>query len=246
MDAPQTDEQKEYQAPPRTNRQHVLPLASIIRFRNAKDVVEVELIHKQKRFTENGNQKNFVAIRAWTQFAEDGMRGVEDAFQNAINEVLVSKKIDDKHQVIFKRFYALIRARSKARYTEIAGESLMTDVSPMPKMTDEELLEFERQGVFFENTPLAVSRQVKDFAIAHEVLQADKQQGKWGLITSAKREFLVSDDFFPLIFVPVNPTTYLVWEEDSQQLGDQAVQRMNAEIKASARNFVFARSLDHC
>lgn len=240
------DDKKERQEPPRTIKQHVLPLASIERFYGPKNNVEVDFFVGQKNFTINGKNKNFVASRAWTQFAEDGTRIYEDDFQNAVEEVLQGKSLTENHMRVFSRFYALIKARSEARYRKISGGMSMTDISPPPERTEDQILRDERRGLFYISNEEEVERVVKDLTIIQSVLTTETRLDQWGLLISTGPEFLVGDDFSQCARIPVTPHVYLGWDTGSRYLTASQVHQINRDIKKLSKNFCFARSLDAC
>ena len=246
MTSPSDKEEKEWQEPLRTIKQHVLPLASIERFYGPKNNVEVDFFVGPKIFTINGKNKNFVASRAWTQFAEDGTTVYEADFQSAVEELLQNKSITESHKRVFSRFYALIKARSEARYTKVPRGTTMTDLSPAPARTEEQVLRDERRGIFYCTDEDDIERVVKDMAIIQSVLATERRVDQWGLLVSTGPEFLVGDDFSQCARIPITPYAYLAWNAENRFLSAAQVHEMNRDIKKLSRNFCFARSLDAC
>jgi hypothetical protein len=240
------DDTKERQVPPRTINQHVLPRKSIERFYGPRNKVEVDFFVGEKNFPVSSKDKNFVASRAWTQFSEDGTKIYEDAFQNAVEEVLRGGSLTENHMRVFSRFYALIKARSEARYRKIARGMSMTEISSPPECTEDQILRDERRGLFYISNEEEVERVVKDLAIIQSVLATETKLDQWGLLISTGPEFLVGDDFSQCARIPVTPHVYLGWDTASRYLTASQVHQMNRDIKKLSKNFCFARSLDAC
>jgi hypothetical protein len=133
-----------------TIRQHVFPVASILRFAQKDGRVSVYLIKQRKEAHLKPSDQIFYAKRTWDQRAESGfMKDIEDRYQELAENVIAGKirTITEKEKPIITNMYALWNIRAYRKRRPICDQRVdIIGVSNDLRKDEQEFLEKHKIG----------------------------------------------------------------------------------------------------
>lgn len=247
-----------------TVNQHTFPRASIARFANEKGAVQVLRKATGKRFHLKPADQTFCAQRVWDQQAESGfMKDIEDGFQ-----VLASAVLDDpafrlgpQHYTLINEFYCLWNIRALWKKNERLADPSIISVSSVSSgfeviglrhnYTQDEQEQLEAAGIGYIRPDLTIpSRTLVAPAIRLNLSEEVRRMAgeRWKILRAMEGEFVVPDNFFKWLIVPLSPTVSLCAHPEVTQsrLYSDGVVIINRLAIESSIEYYFARSLDEC
>ncbi|WP_122279915.1 hypothetical protein [Pseudomonas syringae group genomosp. 3] len=253
-----------FEPPQKTNphkltvNQHTFPSASIARYANKEGAVQVFHKSSQRMFYAKPSDQTFGAQRIWDQRAEAGfMKDIEDTFQT------LASMLDDpafqmgpQHFSIINEFYCLwnIRAqRKKIGHTADPSVGTPEVIGLRRNYTKDEQEQLEAAGIGYIRPDFTVSSR---FLVAPSIqLQLSNSTERmkmrditWRLLKADDGEFIVPDNFFNLLALPLSPTRCLYAHPTtpSGRLNRCDVADINREAVATSYDYYFARDLSLC
>jgi hypothetical protein len=226
--------------------QHIFPARSIQRFYGPSGRVQVFDRTSSKSFPTVARNPIFCAQRVWHQWAESGfMRDIESRFQ-LVASAIVSGKI--RHITPFEssaitRMYALWLSRYRFQKND-GPDPVIKGVHPERDLTIDSQEILESKGIIFARPDGTVPmRHLVGVNLQWQVddLTHRLRQKSWGIVHAGDGEFLVPDNFGNFPFLPLSPTTILVYAKENTTLRHTDIASINYVALMSAGRYVFAR-----
>ena len=241
-----------------TMNQHTFPSASIDRFANEKGAVQVLRKASEKVFHARPADRIFCAQRVWDQQAEGGfMKDIEDAFQALVSVILDDPafRLGRQHFTVINEFYCLWNIRAQWKKNERLADPSIGSAPEVIGLRhhytkdEQELLEAE--GIGYIRPDLTISsRSLVAPSIRLNLSDAVRAMSgeTWQLLQAVEGEFVVPDNFFKWLFVPLSPTVCLCAhpELNPSRLHRDGVAVINRLAIEASIDYYFARDLDHC
>ncbi|MGN8121392.1 hypothetical protein ACTJK9_06460 [Pseudomonas sp. 22082] len=241
-----------------TMNQHTFPSASISRFANEKGAVQVLRKASEKVFHARPADRIFCAQRVWDQQAEGGfMKGIEDAYQALARVILDDPafRLGRQHFNVINEFYCLWNIRAQWKMTERLADPSIGSASEviglLSHYTQDEQEQLEAGGIGYIRPDLTIpSRSLVAPSIRLNLTDAVRAMSgeTWQLLHAVEGEFVVPDNFFKWLFVPLSPTVCFCAhpEVNPSSLHCDGVAAINRLAIDASIDYYFARDLDHC
>lgn len=253
-----------FEAPQKTNphnltvNQHTFPRASIARFANEKGAVQVLRKATGKRFHAKPADQVFCAQRVWSQQAEGGfMKDIEDDFQAFASAALndPALRLGPQHFALINEFYCLWSIRAQWKKNErLAAPSISSAfevIGLLHSYTQDEQEQLEAAGIGYIRPDLTISsRSMVAPAIRLNLSEAVRRMDgeSWKILRAMEGEFVVPDNFFKWLIVPLSPTACLCAHPEVTQsrLPPDGVAIINRLAIESSIDYYFARDQNEC
>jgi len=235
-----------------THCQHVIPVASIKRFANAKGLVEIWLKAEERAVPRAPGNELFYAKRVWDQMTEHGrFRRIEDAFQDVARRLLggTASTVASEDEVAVNEFYALCycRGQLKASTPPDVGQDVLGASVPYDK-NEAEIL--ERNGyVSVRPDGTLPGRHLAGIVSFFKIrdLSSHLSNYRWRVLRSTTAQFLVPDQFPDKPVMPIAPRVCLIaGVEGGIDVDEDVVRELNRLLIAASREFYFAHDLARC
>ena len=224
-----------------TRDQHVIPVATLVRFAGSDGLVEVHLRDGRVERIPPDNQL-FSVDRLWDQRAEAGyMKSVEDDFQGLIDALeagRVNPLSPAEHRII-TRFWSLWRWRNHFIDTPASAQSL-NGIQPDPLTKDQREILESKWTLFVAEDNALPSRMVTGMRIQmlidrDAVHLAEKH---WGVLWASSPTLVIPDRPDALLSVPASPRLLLAADNPDGELTAAEIVRANAIAIRLSRNYV--------
>lgn len=224
-----------------TRDQHVIPVATLIRFAGSDGLVEVHLRDGRIEQVPTKNQI-FSVDRLWDERAEAGyMRSVEDDFQ-ALVDALEAKRLGPlsplEHRIT-TRFWSLWTWRNHfidfpARLQPLRG------IEPDKLSKDQrEIIESKWCAFIAEDRTLS-PRVVTGNQIETLILRDETQYGNlhWGILRACEPHLILPDRPGSVMLIPASPRLLLAADNPDSELNPSEIRRANGLATQFSRHYV--------
>lgn len=227
--------------------QHLLPRASIARFSGGDGAVECFFLKSMAAKRLMPANPIFCVNRLWSQFGEAGAstRRVESEFQALASRICAGTlaSLNSDECAVVTRFHALVSAREDMRDAP-PNDTIMPVQGHELSLDEQERLEalgvsYALPGGVYESRTLASWHILFKLTWATRTLA----EWRWGVVRSPGPQFLVPDTIGRFPFVPVAPTVGLLAHHPDGMLTAESVRLHNAQMRAAAQRYYFAKSL---
>jgi hypothetical protein len=236
-----------------TRRQHILPVASIDRFCDAKGLVTVVPKSGIAEYKVRCEDPRFTVHRAWDQKSEDlAKTEYEDPFQAVAKELRspMLRALSPSESAIVSNMYGLWRIRSiLADEThdeiELVGMLGPRNIDNQWSQDEGEQLERGWSPVLAGAHPVVVAKRFFAWPrITTDIMRtlAYCRDRKWALIDSLDGEFCVSDRAPSQVVMPLTPTRIAALDALPQSLPRRQVSMINARMREASKHFIFGHS----
>lgn len=227
-----------------TVNQHLLPRASIERFTNHDNMVEVR--RGDLTFKADDRNSIFCARRVWDQKAEEGYLELERDFQ-----VLAGKIIENPSHVLSaeenglaSKFFALVCARTVARRNPIPDTEFQ-EATPVSKLDKDLLEKLEKLGYVTLNQSGQIPGRMiagPQIRIQMDYCLEELNGAMWHVAISESDEFLVSDSIDRVPVIPICPT--LMLRRDKGGVFDaEEVKAYNELVRSEHDSYYFGKTV---
>ena len=232
-------------------RQHIFPVASIIRFYNgSRSTVDLLDLLRGKRRQASAKDQAFCTMRKWDNRAETGfIKSIESAFQPIARLVIANpaRVLSPEENNAVSRFYALWRMRAMYRSKSNDDYKYKTMVEQERELTKDEQEQLESAGIMFTRNLGTPARIMHGMLLLRDVdyflsLYPDIS---WSIWTVAVGEVIVPD-YTNVLFVPLTPTLFLTSGKRPGLAHPQAMAVINKTLMSDAKEYVFAQDLSNC
>jgi len=221
--------------------QHVIPMATLLRFAGSDGLVEVHLRDGRIQRIATDNQL-FSVDRLWDQRAEAGyMKSVEDDFQ-ALVDALESGRIGalspTEHRIIM-RFLSLWRWR-KHFIDSPAENQPVNGIKPDRLSKDAlEILE-SKWTMFLADDSTLPARMITGMRIQTLIDRDEAHFGekRWGVLRASSPNLIIPDRPGALMSIPASPRLLLAADNPDGELTAREVVRANAIAIHLSRSYV--------
>ena len=248
--------------------QHVFPVASIDRFYNDKEQVQVWRTGSKAPFPAKSKNPIFCADYVWDERAESGyMKRIEDCYQELIDSFLkqpLQYNFSDEENRLLNEMYGLWEFRHRAKKDPIPASKIkgITGLSQYRTADEQEQLE---KSFFLSFLPDRVdnnypnfsknnapdfympSRNINGMQIQRslDVYIENNEGSKWGVFVAEHGEFLVPDNYKWNQVLPVTPSILLVKDRPGIHFVTvYEVAVTNTRTLQASDDFVFARDFN--
>jgi hypothetical protein len=233
-------------------KQHVLPVASIVRFTNNNGVVRLHHVTTGHERNAKPSDDIFCAKRAWDTGAETGfMKHIEDQFQPLASLIIKEKitKIDepeDKHKIDL--FFALWRCRAIYKtkdMTDVPFKGILTSRTLLTRDQEERL---EKAGFSFirDGGVMPTHHLRGDLIRLHIGREMPHLKDiKWAIVRVHLGQFIVPDRI-DIPFIPLDPTRCLFGSGANGTISKTNVIEINRYMKQNCEQYYFANDLREC
>jgi len=228
-----------------TIEQHFHTAHAIAKFYCSDDRVEIKLLSDGETVKRHKRAKIFCTKRKWDQRAERGyMVDIESAFHDEIDNI---KPFDERNHEAISKYCLLWLHRHQYHLEDIDDAQLNGIKGSDLNKVQEEILE-SKGGVFVREGGVVPSRFNSGLQI-QMMLDRDWHtcsHFKWGLIEAVDGEFLCSDGYKDLPFIPISPKLAFWAGESDQEISRQQLTEINKISVEKASEFYFSRNLSEC
>lgn len=231
-------------------KQHVFSAASIQRFTNEFDRVEVaDLVRSKTRFA-RVDDKIFCADRAWSSGSDTGwMKTVEDDYQSLASSVAAcaSHRLTAPEGSRVGAFFALWQARAERRNTEIEPIKLEGILGVSRAFTPDDIERLEKHGIHAIRPDGSMAgRDMNDDLLKMSFIKWRRyfEELRWGVIRS-DGEFVIPDTPVQCL-LPVTPHVAFISEASTPAISQKVLAILNRNVAANATNYLFAHSISDC
>ena len=187
----------------------------------------------------------FTTTLTWNQNAElSYMRSIEENFHHEIDTI---KNRQQRNHNALTRYHMLWSLRFDFHLNPPEGEMFPDQTSP--SLSSEEQDKCDRLGIYYlREDDSYPSHDVAGIQIyGHLSFLMDQYKDlQWGLLEAAEGEFLVSDNYKNMAYIPIKPTLAFLANQPDQQISRQQVAQLNKISIDKANSFYFARQLSLC
>jgi hypothetical protein len=232
--------------------QHVFPSKSIERFTDQRGRVSVHELHRAQVIrAKKPDNAIFCARRAWDQRAEAGyMKRIEDDFQKIVGPIVEGKTqtLASELKASVDRMYALWYMRS--RYRELESQEIQLNGIAGDDLTKEQEENLEKNGYLFTRKSGRIpARQLNGLELQLRIDSYARELAgsvtRWGVISTQSGEFIVPDVPSHCI-IPLTPRLALVGPAPDGMIVERNVAEINRAMRATSRDYVFARDFSSC
>lgn len=243
-----------------TINQHIIPRASIKRFYNHENKIELKNLYSKKKVKSvtNANDEIFIVKRLWSQKTEDViMKSIEDKFQILVDKIIEKKLLafsEQENQIICD-MYSLWEFRT--HYIEECTSSFINTslygITPSNITKDEEeILESKGAGYISQDNTFS-TRFILEIEVNRfiDMKFSYRENIKWGLLKSEEAEFIMPSnpinsnngkDKETIIF-PITPYLCLVPISVFETIKKSEVKQLNEILVKNSKWFYFAKNL---
>ncbi|MEB3190640.1 MAG: DUF4238 domain-containing protein [Snowella sp.] len=235
-----------------TVNQHTFSNASIKRFANSNGKVCV--FHKPTgRLIPEMAPTNslFCAKRQWDQASEDTTKKIEDAFQSLADQIVSTKisSIGPVEKKIVNDFYSLWNIRVHIKNNPIPEQKLDGIIRLPVNLTKDEQEFLEKEHITPIRQDCTISGRHFAGSLIQKFLYEDRERLKdneWGIIKAKIGEFLVPDQSFCKIFLPLSPTLCLLSQSANTIIDEEKVAQINRYVFDQSIEYFFAHDFENC
>jgi hypothetical protein len=233
-----------------TIKQHIHTAYSIKKF-CSENKVEVYFLESKKIEKRKSDAEIFCAKRNWDQKTEAGlMCDIEREFHKEIDNIK-TKTFDSRNHQAISRYFLLWNIRGYLRRSPISNTPL--DNISCENLTKEQEENLETKGCAFtrfttDGKTIMPSRFITGSILLRELDKhwPEVENFKWGLLTSLDGEFIVSDFYKGLTFMPIGPKIALAVGYSDTIISRDSVANANKESKIISSEYYFAKNLNDC
>jgi len=226
-------------------KQHIHTAHSISKFYSNDKKVDVFFINSGKTERKHKREKTFYTKRNWDQKAETGlMADIEKDYHEEINNI---KPYNSRNHHAISKYYLLWRIRHDFHMSRIDDVTLNGISGSGLTKEQEEILE-NKGAMYVREGGVVPSRFITGIQV---LIQIDQQWPKveslkWGLLTASSGEFIVSDCYKEITFLPISPTLAFSAGQEDMKISKQSVINTNIQSVKQASEYYFARDLTKC
>jgi len=228
-----------------TINQHFHSAHAIEKFYDFDNKVEVKLLQSGKIVKMHKRAKIFCAKRAWDHGSEIGyMKKIEIEFHREIN--IINNYSQRNHSAISK-YFLLWQLRHQFHLT-IVSDNILEGISCSGYTGKEEEI-IERKGAFFvKKSGIIPARFIAGVSIRvlFDFYWPQFRQMKWGLSEAIEGEFLISDGYHDVAFMPIAPTFAFLGGKKDQRLSKNEMASLNTLTIRAASEYYFSRKINNC
>lgn len=224
-----------------TREQHVIPVATLLRFASPDGSVEVHLRDGRIQRVPTDNQL-FSVDRLWDQRAEAGyMKLVEDDFQTLV-DALEAGRLGPlspmEHRVII-RFWSLWRLRNDFIDSPAKAQTLNGIVPDKLSKDHREILE-SKWALFVAEDNTLSARMVTGMRIQMLIDRDEVYFGerRWGILRASSPNLIIPDRPDGLMSIPASPRLLLAADNPHGELTTAEIAKANAIAIRVSRNYV--------
>jgi hypothetical protein len=244
-----------------TINQHIIPRASIERFCNHNNQIELKNLSSRKKvqsFT-NASDEIFIVKRLWSQKTEDTiMKSIEDKFQGLVDKIIKENLLtfSKKENEIILDMYSLweFRTHYVEEFISSYTNTPLYEMTPSNITKDEEEI-LESKGVCYVSQDNALSaRFILEFEANRfiDMKYLYRENIKWGLLKSEEEARFImpsnpiknnnSKDKETIIF-PITPNLCLIPMPYFEIVESSEVNELNQIMMKNSKLFYFGRKL---
>lgn len=224
-----------------TRDQHVIPVATLLRFAGPDGLVEVHLRDGRVERIPTDNEL-FSVDRLWDQRAEAGyMRSLEDDFQGLVDALETGREgplSSAEHQMI-TRFWSMWRWRNHFIDTPATPQPL-NGITPDPLSKDQREILESKWTLFVAEDNTLPARMVTGMRIQMLIDRDAVHFGekRWGILRASSPNLIIPDRPDGLMSIPASPRLLLAVDNPDGELSGAEIVRANAIAIRFSRNFV--------
>jgi hypothetical protein len=231
--------------PPLVKNQHFHSAHAISKFCAADNLVEIYFKNQSRAERKGKNAKNFTTRLTWNQNAELGyMRSIEEKFHNEMNDI---KDRQNRNHNAITQYHLLWSLRFDFALDPHENEAFPS-LTP-PHLTPEDQDAYDRMGIYYlKQGGTFSSNHVAGIQIFGHLssLMDQYKELQWGLLEASDGEFLVSDNYLNIPYMPISPTLAFIANQPDQKISRQQLTYLNKISASKAKLFYFARHLSLC